>query len=190
MRAAVVLAAVLACGGAHAFDSESLETPSQPPARRVLVMTRQRSGSTAFSGLLGQHPKVQDMGEAVSFSHNERNLAALGITLADVQRDPAHAVERVLASCDAPTCAIKLHPEHFPSPTNGVGGVARSLLDGAPYGSVHVVRALPARRDRRARVRFVCECSFENKVVLGEIRSSLPTPSPSEASCSSATPTR
>ena len=60
--------------------------------------------------------------------------ARAGITPADVQHDPADAVERILASCDAPTCAIKLHPEHLWSPSKGIGEVARSLLDGAPYG--------------------------------------------------------
>jgi hypothetical protein len=56
-----------------------------------------------------------------------------------MQRAPADAIERVFASCVSPTCAIKLHTEHLSSPTNDVGGVARSLLDRAPYGSVHVV---------------------------------------------------
>ena len=136
LAAASPAAAYQAVGTADDQDGKTLY---RPPARRVLLMTRQRSGSTSFVMLLDQHPKVQDMGEGMSFSHNEPNLAALGITPADVRRDPTDAVQRVLASCDAPTCVINMHPEHFPSPNNDAGAVARRLLDGAPYGSVHVV---------------------------------------------------
>ena len=134
LAAASPAAAYQAVGTADGQDGKTLY---RPPARRVLLMTRQRSGSTSFVMLLDQHPKVQGMGEGMSFSHNEPNLAALGITPADVRRDPTDAVQRVLASCDAPTCVINMHPEHFPN--NNAGAVARRLLDGAPYGSVHVV---------------------------------------------------
>ena len=134
LAAASPAAAYQAVGTADGQDGKTLY---RPPARRVLLMTRQRSGSTSFVMLLDQHPKVQGMGEGMSFSHNEPNLAALGITPADVRRDPTDAVQRVLASCDAPTCVINMHPEHFPN--NNAGAVARRLLDGAPYGSIHVV---------------------------------------------------
>ena len=104
LAAASPAAAYQAVGTADGQDGKTLY---RPPARRVLLMTRQRSGSTSFVMMLDQHPKVQDMGEGMSFSHNERNLAALGITPADVRRDPTDAVQRVLASCDAPTCVAE-----------------------------------------------------------------------------------
>ena len=63
LAAASPAAAYQAVGTADGQDGKTLY---RPPARRVLLMTRQRSGSTSFVMLLDQHPKVQGMGEGTS----------------------------------------------------------------------------------------------------------------------------
>lgn len=100
-------------------------------------MTRQRSGSTALMSLLSQHPKVEAFdGEPldVNEEHAARRLASLGITEHDLRHNAGGSLRRILSTCRAPACAVKVQSADVHAPAT-----AASLLDGAPYGSIHVV---------------------------------------------------
>ena len=129
----------LACAlGECVMSSAQPWRPSAGPSlgRRVLVVTQPRSGSEALMQLLAQHPGVHYLGEALNpdEDHARRLKARFGLTRGDVQRNSADAVERVLASCSAPVCALKLFASHLSSPA-----AARRLVDGVPHGSIHLV---------------------------------------------------
>ena len=114
-------------------DDQEVKTP----ARRVLVMTRQRSGSTALMALLSQHPKVEAFdGEPLNVNeeHAAQRLASLGITEHDLWHNAGGSLRRILSTCRAPACAVKVQSADVRAPAT-----AASLLDGAPYGSIHVV---------------------------------------------------
>ena len=130
-----------------------LAAPPPPPfpslrPRQLLVMTRQRSGSTALMTLLAQHPKVEALGEApweplnVNDADAARRLASLGITADDLRNDAGGSLRRILSTCDAPACAVKVQSADVHAPAT-----ASSLLDGAPVGSVHIVALERNARD-------------------------------------------
>ena len=123
--------------GADLAGADLAGAEVKTPARRVLVMTRQRSGSTALMSLLSQHPKVEAFdGEPldVNEEHAARRLASLGITEHDLRHNAGGSLRRILSTCRAPACAVKVQSADVHAPAT-----AASLLDGAPYGSIHVV---------------------------------------------------
>jgi hypothetical protein len=137
-----LLALLALVGGAHAIPTMLKEDV------RVLVMTRQRSGSTALMSLLSQHPKVEAFdGEPldVNEEHAARRLASLGITEHDLRHNAGGSLRRILSTCRAPACAVKVQSADVHAPAT-----AASLLDGAPYGSIHVVALERNARDEFA----------------------------------------
>ena len=86
---------------------------------RVLLITRQRSGSTFFLALLAQHPDVQDLGELLNF--NDANsvaaLARSNLTPRDVRYGLTEMQPYLWSRCTHRVCILKVHPEHFRPPS-------------------------------------------------------------------------
>jgi hypothetical protein len=108
-------------------------------SKRVVFITRQRSGGTFLLALLAQHPDVQDLGELLNF--NDANsvaaLARAGLSMRDVRYGLGEMQHYVWKQCTRPVCLLKVHPEHFRPPSGleelCVPGTSALLLERTPH---------------------------------------------------------